>query len=200
MISIAGDDDGKIQMDEIYSRIDAYSDKISGAVVFVELSGIRKTLISLSEIEAYVQSKGAVVSRVGDKRELEREDTETADRIVFYDPDEIVASELQKLNLTEAGLLLDGIIRDSETAKTNLTEVSELRLKEYLSSLDFQNEYRRESVYLTAPLLKEPAGETEPATDSELSLAEPFAEKTENQSRQLRQYTLGDLFGTEDAE
>ncbi|WNY28097.1 3',5'-cyclic adenosine monophosphate phosphodiesterase CpdA [Methanimicrococcus stummii] len=146
-IPVQSDDSGEIQIDEIYSKIDSYSEKINGAVVFIEFSGVKKTLIPISEIEEYVKSKGAIVARVGDKRDLEKDEDDSVKQIVFRDPDEVVTQELRKLNLTEAGLLLDSIIRDSETTKTNVADVSEDRLKEYLGNHDFKDEFRRDSVY-----------------------------------------------------
>ncbi|MDR2943549.1 MAG: exonuclease SbcCD subunit D [Methanosarcinales archaeon] len=148
IIPIVSDENGEIRMDDIYSKIDAYAEKINGAVVFIELSGIRKTLVPISEIEEYVKNKGAIVARVGDKRDLEKEDSYEEKRIVFRDPDEVVTQELRRLNLTEAGFLLDSVIRDSETSKTNVAEASENRLKEYLSRRDFKEEFRRDSPYL----------------------------------------------------
>lgn len=146
-IPIASGEKGEFSVEEIYSIIDAYSEKIKESVVFVEFSGVKKTLIPISEIEEYVKKKGAVVARVGDKRDLEKDDGDIINKIVFRDPDEVVTQELRKLNLTEAGYLLDGIIRDMDTAKTNIAEVSETRLKEYLETHDFKEEFKRESIY-----------------------------------------------------
>lgn len=146
-IPIASNDDGKISVEDVYSKIDAYSEKIKDAVVFVELSGSKKTPVPISEIEEYVKNKGAVVARVGDKRSLEREDSEKDIQIVFRDPDEVVTQELRKLNLTEAGFLLDSIIRDTDTSKTNVTDVSEDCLKDFLENHDFKEEYRREKIF-----------------------------------------------------
>ncbi|WNY23438.1 hypothetical protein MmiHf6_07450 [Methanimicrococcus hongohii] len=150
-IPIASDESGEIKIDEIYSKIDSYSEKINGAVVFVELSGIKKTLIPISEIEEYVKNKGAVVARVGDKRDLEKDDSDKIKQITFRDPDEVVTQELKRLNLTEAGLLLDSIIRDSDTSKTNVADVSEDSLREYLNGHEFKEEFRRDSIYLYDP-------------------------------------------------
>ena len=134
-------------IETIFSKIDSYSEAIKEAVVFVELSGLKKSLISISEIEEYVKNKGAVVARVGDKRDLNKAESNAVGSIVFRDPDEVVTLELRKLNLTEAGLLLDGIIRDRETAKSRIDEESEMKLKEFLESHDFSKEYKRDSVY-----------------------------------------------------
>ncbi|MDV0444905.1 hypothetical protein MmiAt1_04510 [Methanimicrococcus sp. At1] len=146
-IPISGDDKGEIKLDEVYTVIDSYSEKIKDSVVFIEFTGTKKTLIPISEIEEYVKNKGAVVARVGDKRDLAKEDGDKVGGIVFRDPDEVVRQELKKLNLTEAGLLLDSIIRDSEISKTNITDASEIQLKEFLENTEFNEEFRRESVY-----------------------------------------------------
>lgn len=146
-IPIQSDEFGKIRVDEVYSKIDAYSEKIKDAVVFVELQGTKKTPIPISEIEEYILNKGAVVARIGDKRSLLNETNQDV-KIVFKDPDEVVSHEIRRLNLTEAGFLLDGIIRDSETTKSNVTDISEIKLKDFLNSFDFQTEYYRENIYL----------------------------------------------------
>jgi len=142
-------------IENIFSKIDSYSEAIKGAVVFVELSGLKKSLISISEIEEYVKNKGAVVARVGDKRDLNKTESNALGNIVFRDPDEVVTLELRKLNLTEAGLLLDGIIRDRETAKSRIDEESEIKLKGFLESHDFSEEYKRDSVYSDVDFEKE---------------------------------------------
>ena len=138
--------------DRIYTSIDAYTEKIKDAVVLVELSGTKKALISISDIEDYVKRKGAVVVRVGDKRDLEKNEEKNYDKIIFKDPDEVVSQELRKLNLTNAGVMLDGIIRDSETAKSRIDEESEKYLKEFLEQMDFKEEIRRADVLLEKSL------------------------------------------------
>ena len=143
IISIEAEADDKNLLESIFSKIDSYSGAIKDSVVFVELSGLKKSLVSVSEIEEYVKNKGAVVARVGDKRDLEKADSDIVENIVFRDPDEVVAQELRKLNLTEAGLLLDGIIRDKEVSKSNIDEMSETQLKAFLESCDFSEEYKR---------------------------------------------------------
>ena len=147
-ILVESNEKGEILIEEVYAKIDAYAEKIVGAVVFVEFSGIKKTLIPISEIEDYVKNKGAVVSRVGDKRDLEKSETDKVKQIVFRDPDEAVTQELKRLNLTEAGFLIDSIIRDADTSKTNVADASENQLKIYLDGREFKEEFRRESPYL----------------------------------------------------
>jgi DNA repair exonuclease len=211
-------------IENIFSKIDSYSEAIKDAVVFVELSGIKKSLISISEIEEYVKNKGAVVARVGDKRDLNKAESNAIGNIVFRDPDEVVTLELRKLNLTEAGLLLDGIIRDSETAKSRIDEESETKLKEFLESRDFSEEYKRSSVYsendeqMTALLqnLKDEKDEDfqsnvempesnqemqpidEENQDSDSSISQDSEPIQKDERKSPRQYTLGDMFNAED--
>ena len=173
--------------DRIYAAIDAYSEKIKDAVVFVELTGIKKALIAISEIEEYVKNKGAVVVRVGDKRDLEKEDAENYNKIIFKDPDEVVVQELRKLNLTEAGVLLDGIIRDSETAKSNIAAESEKCLKELLEQMDFKEEIRRADVTIekTLETKSDPAEiiqQLQEMTDEKDSKEEAEAKTKENET------------------
>lgn len=232
-VPIESDENGEIQTDDIYSKIDSYSEKINGAVVFVELSGIKKTLIPISEIEEYIKNKGAVVARVGDKRDLNKDDSGKVKQIIFRDPDEVVTQELRKLNLTEAGFLLDSVIRDTETSKTSVADISEIRLKEYLNRHDFKEEFRRDSVYLdefdekTAEKIEiieqirhaqeMPAGISSPKEDEtgDSGLNKEIPEKIEAEDvppaagtpakkekaqNRPRQYTLGDMFGSEGEE
>ncbi len=232
-VPVESNENGEIQIEDIYSKIDSYSEKINGAVVFVELSGIKKTLVPISEIEEYVKNKGAVVARVGDKRDLEKDASDKIKQIVFRDPDEVVTQELRRLNLTEAGFLLDSVIRDTETSKTNVADVSEIRLKEYLSRHDFKDEFKRDSVYLngfdevtaetvewieqirqiqempadiSSPKEDEIAGSglneavsEETETEDVPPAVKPPVKKEKEQSRP-RQYTLGDMFGSEGEE
>lgn len=247
-IPIVSDENGEIQIDDIYLKIDSYSEKINGAVVFVELSGIKKTLIPISEIEEYVKNKGAVVARVGDKRDLEKDDSDKTKQIVFRDPDEVVTQELRRLNLTEAGFLLDSVIRDMDTSKTNVTDVSETRLKEFLANHEFKDEFKRDSIYNDIEDSIEDEGNIEDAAevsaeavaetiavieqihhasevqetplppkdeetgigvdeesdeieaeDAAKDIAKDVAKKEKEQNRP-RQYTLGDMFGSEGEE
>lgn len=143
--------DSENDMASIFEKIDACGEKMKDAVVFVELSGLKKTLLSVSEIEEYVKNKGAVVARVGDRRDLDRREDSIREKIIFRDPDEVVNRELKKLNLTDAGLLMDRIIRDTDTAKSRIDEESERSLKAYLGDREFVEEYKRDSVYLEEP-------------------------------------------------
>ena len=171
--------DSENDMRSIFEKIDSYSEKIKDAVVFVELSGIKKTLLSVSEIEEYVKNKGAAVARIGDKRDLERKENDRIERIVFRDPDEVVTQELKKLNLTEAGLLMDRIIRDTDTAKSRIDDESETRLKTFLGSREFTEEYKRESPGL---FLEEPefTGSAEPESKDEETKTEKITEIIRN--------------------
>ncbi|MCL2863095.1 MAG: hypothetical protein FWE54_03260 [Methanimicrococcus sp.] len=135
-------------MESIFEKIDAYGEKIKDAVVFVELAGIKKALLSVSKIEEYVQNKGAVVARVGDKRILEQKEDNIIEKIVFRDPDEIVAQELKNLDLTEVSLSIDRLIRDTGTAKSRIDDESETLLKTFLGTQSFEEEYKRESLFL----------------------------------------------------
>ena len=182
-------------MESIFRIIEAHSEKIKDAVVIVELIGIKKTLISISEIEDFVKTKGAIVARVGDKRDLDRKEEREQETITFCDPDEVVTQELKKLNLTEAGILMDAIIRDSETAKSRIDDESETRLKEYLSEREYTEEYKRSPAGLKPPETKEEL----PKTAEKESLPEQDDKKKESRQKSSpRQYTLGDRFETEE--
>ena len=192
-------------LESIFKIVEAHSEKIKNAVVFVELSGIRNTLISISEIEDFVKTKGAVVARVGDKRDLERKEKREPEKIAFCDPDEVVTQELKKLNLTEAGILMDAIIRDSETAKSKIDEESEKRLKEYLNERTYTEEYNRPPADLKLTERKNDSSEMTEAKDglSKITEKESSPKKVENESdpRQKlspRQYTLEDMFEAEE--
>ena len=182
-------------LESIFKIIEAHREKIKGSVVFVELTGIKKTLISISEIEEFVKTKGAVVARIGDKRDLEQKDEYDLEKITFTDPDEVVTQELKKLNLTEAGLLLDTIIRDSETAKSRMDEESEKRLKEYLNEREYTEEYKRK----TAAVPPEIKDEALKSMTNKNSMPEPIVKKRESKPKPIpRQYTLGDVFEAEE--
>ena len=160
--------DSENDMTSIFEKIDAYSEKMKDAVVFIELSGLKKTLLSVSEIEEYVKTKGAVVARVGDRRDLDHREDAVREKIIFRDPDEVVNRELKKLNLTDAGLLMDRIIRDTDTAKSRIDEESERSLKTYMDDREFTEEYKRDSIYLEEPDAAADEPETEDAEMAEL--------------------------------
>ncbi|WNY25959.1 exonuclease SbcCD subunit D [Methanolapillus millepedarum] len=194
----------------VYAKIDEYSQKIPDAVVFVELLGLKKTLISISEIEEYVLEKGALVVKVGDRRDRYDEEPERLSNITFQDPDDVVNQTIRTLNLTGAGFLLDNIVRSKEISKSSVDEESENSLKAYLESVDFSEESRREN-HIRPENFIQPETKTKAESEMEKEIKteqkkEPEKEKTQEKEQKEKdkekkpgqkpkQYTLGDMFG-----
>ncbi|MDV0447762.1 hypothetical protein MsAg5_16760 [Methanosarcinaceae archaeon Ag5] len=212
-------------LEAVYAKIDEYAQKIPDAVVFVELLGLKKTLISISEIEEYVLEKGALVVKVGDKRDRYDEEPQRLANVTFQDPDEVVNQNIRMLNLTGAGFLLDNVVRSKEISKSNVDEESENGLKAFLESMDFSAEIRRENYVRDDFSFPEtvvkaesenisPIEEEKPETDRFDEAAgganeddkpvdlkkqdkqpEPENEKEKKPGQKPKQYTLGDMFG-----
>ena len=126
----------------IFSKIDDYAEKIRGAVVFAELRGVKETIIQ-ADIEDYILKYGAVVAKVSDRRDTYEEEGATIGDIPYHDPDEVVRDRLKRLNLTEAGLLADSIIRSPEVVKTRVADDTEEKISGLMDEMSFDKPVRR---------------------------------------------------------
>ena len=110
---------------------------IRDKVVFVELSGDVSARLDFSEIEKFLLSKGALVPGIKDLRAGVDTLNDPTLKVVFSDPDDVVKEEIAKMDLTDGGLLLDNLIRDSRIVKTRMGDEAELKLGELLEKMDF---------------------------------------------------------------
>jgi DNA repair exonuclease SbcCD nuclease subunit len=102
--------------------------ELTDAVVHVSLDGDGED-VSAARIESFTAEEGALVARVNDRREVSDEaDLEVA----FADPDEAVRERVRDLGLSDAARELDGTIRASEVADSNVADEVERRVEELL--------------------------------------------------------------------
>jgi DNA repair exonuclease SbcCD nuclease subunit len=101
---------------------------LEDAVVHVELTGEGEE-VSAARVESLGEEAGALVARVNDRREV-AEETNLA--VTFADPDEAVRERVRELGLSEAARDLDGTIRASKVADSNVADETERRVEELL--------------------------------------------------------------------
>ena len=101
---------------------------LEDAVVHVGLTGDGEE-VSAARIESIADEAGALVARVNDRREIAEE---TDLEVAFADPDEAVRERVRELGLSEAARDLDGTIRESKVADSNVTDEVERRVEELL--------------------------------------------------------------------
>ncbi len=101
---------------------------IEDAVVIITITGEGESVMA-AEIESYAEERGALVTRVNDRRELQDEREVT---VSFADPDQAVQERIQDLGLSEAARQLDETIRASKVADANVTDAVERRVSELL--------------------------------------------------------------------
>lgn len=126
--------------DKIYDKILATVQEydIKDKVVFVEINSDDTNIsISQAEIEEMMQNRGALIAGVIDLINKTEIINEPLLSINFYDPDETVKKEIQKMNLSDGGLLIDEIVRDLSLVKTKVSDETEKRLDEMFENIDF---------------------------------------------------------------
>ena len=101
---------------------------LEDAVVHVELMGEGEE-VSAARVESLGEEAGALVARVNDRREVAEE---TNPAVTFADPDEAVREQVRELGLSEAARDLDGTIRASKVADSNVADETERRVEELL--------------------------------------------------------------------
>ena len=106
---------------------------LADAVVVVTLTGDGEEVLA-ADIEAYADERGALTTRVNDRRELT---DETAVEVTFADPDRAVRERIGDLGLSPAARDLDETIRASKVADSNVTEIVEQRVSELVEDDGF---------------------------------------------------------------
>ena len=101
---------------------------LENTVVHVELTGEGEE-VSAARVESLGEEAGALVARVNDRREVAEE---TNPAVTFADPDEAVRERVRELGLSEAARDLDGTIRASKVADSNVADETERRVEELL--------------------------------------------------------------------
>ncbi|KKH91819.1 double-stranded DNA repair protein Mre11 [Methanosarcina sp. 1.H.T.1A.1] len=124
--------------EQIYSAVNEHLEELPDSVVFLDISGDSGPVLSFSEIEEYLLSKGVLVARVKDLRIKEALLDEVV-KVAFSDPDHAVAEEINRLSLNDGGLIVDEIIRNPGVSRSRVDEETESRLSGLIEALDFKD-------------------------------------------------------------
>ncbi|WP_440945427.1 metallophosphoesterase [Methanosarcina sp. T3] len=124
--------------EQIFSAVNEHLEELPESVVFLDISGDSGTVLSFSEIEEYLLSKGVLVSRVKDLR-LKEIVPEEVIKVAFSDPDHAVAEEIRRMSLNDGGLIVDEIIRNPDVARSRVDEETENRLSRLIEAIDFKD-------------------------------------------------------------
>ncbi len=126
--------------EQIFSTVNEYFEEIPDSVVFLEISGDSEAVLSLSELEEYLLSKGALVPRVNDLRIKESLPEEIL-KVSFSDPDHAVANEIKNMSLNDGGLIIDEIVRSPSVPRSRVDEETEGRLSKLIEAMavDFKS-------------------------------------------------------------
>jgi DNA repair exonuclease SbcCD nuclease subunit len=124
--------------DQIFSTVSEHLEELPESVVFLDISGDSGSVLSFSEIEEYLLSKGVLVSRVKDERAKEALPTEVV-KVAFSDPDRAVAEEIRKMSLNDGGLIVDEVIRNPDLPRSRVDEETENRLLGLIEAIDFKD-------------------------------------------------------------
>jgi DNA repair exonuclease SbcCD nuclease subunit len=115
----------------VRERVGQYD--VDDAVVIVTLTGEGES-VTPAEIESYADERGALVTRVNDRRESEDEEHTTD--VTFADPDRAVRERIESLGLSSAARDIDETIRASGVADSNVDKVVEDRVADLADDSD----------------------------------------------------------------
>jgi len=133
---------------------------VTDAVVVVTLDGAGSQ-VTPAEIERFGEERGALLTRVNDRRDLE--DPERAVDVSFADPDDAVRERVRDLGLSQAAHTIDETVREGAVADSNVRETVVERVRDLLD--------RDEAAFETVPD-DEPAPEVSADDDSSGAEAE----------------------------
>ena len=105
--------------ERVRQRIDQYG--VEDAVVIVEITGEGGEVLP-ANVEEFGEDRGALVTRVNDRRE--RAEESELD-VSFADPDDAVAERIGEMGLSAAARDLDETIRASKVADSNVADAVE---------------------------------------------------------------------------
>ncbi|AKB62361.1 metallophosphoesterase family protein [Methanosarcina mazei] len=124
--------------EQIFSAVNEHLEEIPESVVFLDVSGDSGSVLSFSEIEEYLLSKGALVAKVKDAR-IKEGIPEEVIKVAFHDPDRAVAEELRRMSLNDGGLIVDEVIRSPDVPRSRVDEETENRLLGLIEAIDFKD-------------------------------------------------------------
>jgi len=101
-------------------------ESVEDAVVVVTVEGDGGD-VTPADVERFGDERGALVTRVNDRREV---DVEVDVDASFADPDEAVQDRVRELGLSEAARGIDETVRTDDVAKSNVRDTVEDRVRE----------------------------------------------------------------------
>lgn len=116
--------------ERVRDRIDQYD--VEDAVVIVEITGEGGEVLP-ANVEEFGEDRGALVTRVNDRRE--RAEESELD-VSFADPDDAVAERIGEMGLSAAARDLDETIRASKVADSNVADAVERGVETLLDEED----------------------------------------------------------------
>ncbi|SFS77236.1 DNA double-strand break repair protein Mre11 [Halostagnicola kamekurae] len=114
-------------LERVQERVREYD--LEDAVVIVTVEGDGRP-ITPATVEEFATDRGALVSRVNDRRELPEQDEEVS--VSFADPDDAVRERVRELGLSDAALNIDRTVRRADLADSNVRETAERLVRELL--------------------------------------------------------------------
>jgi DNA repair exonuclease SbcCD nuclease subunit len=155
--------------EQIFSAVNEHLEELPESVVFLNISGDSGSVLSFSEIEEYLLSKGALVANVKDIRVKEGLPPEEVIKVAFSDPDHAVAEEIRRMSLNDGGLIVDEIIRSPDVSRSRVDEETESRLSGLIEALDFKDPDFRIEVPVSPIVPIIPTFPVSPASSASLS-------------------------------
>jgi exonuclease SbcD len=138
--------------EQIFSIVNEHLEEIPESVVFLDISGDSGSVLSFSEIEEYLLSKGALVSKVKDARVKEGFPEEVV-KVAFSDPDRAVAEEIRRMSLNDGGLIVDEVIRSPDVPRSRVDEETENRLLGLIDAIDFKDPDFMIKIPVSSPII-----------------------------------------------
>ncbi|WP_336037092.1 DNA double-strand break repair protein Mre11 [Halobacterium yunchengense] len=105
---------------------------VEDAVVVVTVEGDGET-VTPADVERFGDERGALLTRVNDRREVEAEDDV---EVSFADPDDAVRERVREMGLGEPALDVDDTVRDGDVADSNVRERVKRRVEAVLDGDD----------------------------------------------------------------
>lgn len=158
-----GEDEG---IERVLERVGQHD--LEDRVVIVTIEGEGDT-ITPAEVESFAHERGALIARVNDTREVE---AETDLDVSFADPDTAVEESIRELGLSGAAGDIDGTVRASTVADSNVRETVETRVRTLLDEEPAAFEAADDSATESAESEPEPAEAPEPGAAEEPETAE----------------------------
>ncbi|GAB7017947.1 DNA double-strand break repair protein Mre11 [Halostagnicola bangensis] len=192
-------------IDRVQDRVREYD--LEDAVVIVTVEGEGRP-ITPATVEELATDRGALVSRVNDRRELPDQDDEVS--VSFADPDEAVRERVRELGLSDAALNLDRTVRKTDLADSNVRETAERLVRDLLEEDEsaFEPAPDRDPAEVTTVAdalgdgkgADDPDGEATDEPDSDTEKATPVGDDDEPETAPIDADESSSVESTEAAE